>query len=159
MQVQHSACDSPSSISTGRWKLLHKGKHKAAQSVHERCSHVSSKAAGKACVLLDGLNRGSPKLGLGKTSKVDEHMAQQSKASPDTAQAPSSSNSVHHTPVFWRVYVTKISNIFSCSLYQGLIKSSRHNSCDLFSYDLVHFCNAHKEGNRKTILVKSDWVH
>lgn len=36
----------------------------------ERCSYVSSQAVCKACVLLEGLNSGLPKLGIGKSSKV-----------------------------------------------------------------------------------------
>ncbi|XP_049853047.1 cytoplasmic tRNA 2-thiolation protein 1 [Schistocerca gregaria] len=37
-----------------------------------RCGYVSSQKLCKACVLLDGLNRGLPRLGIGKTSKVKE---------------------------------------------------------------------------------------
>lgn len=35
----------------------------------ERCGFVASQALCKACVLLEGLNRGLPKLGIGKASK------------------------------------------------------------------------------------------
>ena len=36
-----------------------------------RCGFVSSQKLCKACVLLEGLNRGLPKLGIGKTSKAN----------------------------------------------------------------------------------------
>lgn len=36
-----------------------------------RCGFVSSQKLCKACVLLEGLNRGLPKLGIGKTSKTN----------------------------------------------------------------------------------------
>jgi len=34
----------------------------------ERCGYISSQRLCKACVLLDGLNRGLPKLGIGRTN-------------------------------------------------------------------------------------------
>ncbi|KAG7196673.1 hypothetical protein KM043_016006 [Ampulex compressa] len=39
-----------------------------------RCGFVSSQELCKACILLEGLNRGLPKLGIGKTSKVKQAM-------------------------------------------------------------------------------------
>lgn len=42
-----------------------------------RCGFVSSQQPCKACVLLEGLNRGLPKLGIGKKSKGDRMIAQQ----------------------------------------------------------------------------------
>lgn len=44
-----------------------------------RCGFVSSQKICKACVLLEGLNRGLPKLGIGKKSKGDRMVAQQEK--------------------------------------------------------------------------------
>ena len=44
-----------------------------------RCGFVSSQELCKACVLLEGLNRGLPKLGIGKKSKGDRMRAQQDK--------------------------------------------------------------------------------
>ncbi|CAH1403940.1 unnamed protein product [Nezara viridula] len=40
--------------------------------VCERCGFVSSQKVCKACVLLEGLNKGLPKLGIGKSSKVNK---------------------------------------------------------------------------------------
>lgn len=37
----------------------------------ERCNYVSSQKICKACVLLEGLNRGLPRLGIGKSAKVN----------------------------------------------------------------------------------------
>ncbi|XP_043471262.1 cytoplasmic tRNA 2-thiolation protein 1 [Leptopilina heterotoma] len=39
-----------------------------------RCGFVSSQEICKACILLEGLNRGLPKLGIGKTNKVKQIM-------------------------------------------------------------------------------------
>lgn len=35
----------------------------------ERCGYISSNRLCKACILLEGLNKGLPKLGIGKTPK------------------------------------------------------------------------------------------
>lgn len=40
------------------------------QKTCERCGYMSSNEVCKACVLLEGLNRGLPQLGIGKESKV-----------------------------------------------------------------------------------------
>lgn len=37
-----------------------------------RCGFVSSQEICKACILLEGLNRGLPKLGIGKSNKVKQ---------------------------------------------------------------------------------------
>lgn len=39
-----------------------------------RCGFVSSQEICKACIMLEGLNRGLPKLGIGKTIKVKRIM-------------------------------------------------------------------------------------
>lgn len=44
-----------------------------------RCGFVSSQQPCKACVLLEGLNRGLPKLGIGKKSKGQRMIAEQDK--------------------------------------------------------------------------------
>lgn len=36
-----------------------------------RCGYISSQNICKACVMLEGLNKGQPKLGVGKSKKVD----------------------------------------------------------------------------------------
>lgn len=43
---------------------------KPIRSTCERCGFVSSQQPCKACILLEGLNRGLPKLGIGKKSKA-----------------------------------------------------------------------------------------
>lgn len=40
------------------------------QGICTRCNFVSSQAVCKACVLLEGLNKGLPRLGIGKSSKA-----------------------------------------------------------------------------------------
>jgi cytoplasmic tRNA 2-thiolation protein 1 len=40
------------------------------QGTCERCGYISSQKLCKACVLLDGLNRGLPKLGIGRTKGI-----------------------------------------------------------------------------------------
>ncbi|EEE54929.1 hypothetical protein OsJ_02482 [Oryza sativa Japonica Group] len=52
------------------------------QGTCERCGYISSQKLCKACVLLDGLNRGLPKLGIGRTKGVaggDSDCEQQAK--------------------------------------------------------------------------------
>lgn len=41
----------------------------------EKCAYVSSQQTCKACILLEGLNRGLPKLGIGKSSRVNKLLA------------------------------------------------------------------------------------
>lgn len=36
-----------------------------------RCNYVSSQQICKACILLEGLNKGLPRLGIGKTSRIN----------------------------------------------------------------------------------------
>lgn len=43
----------------------------------DRCGFVSSQQPCKACVLLEGLNRGLPKFGVGKRSRGDRMKAEQ----------------------------------------------------------------------------------
>lgn len=50
----------------------------------DRCGFVSSQQPCKACVLLEGLNRGLPKLGIGKKSRGQRMIAEQER---DLAQA------------------------------------------------------------------------
>ncbi|XP_037949397.1 cytoplasmic tRNA 2-thiolation protein 1-like [Teleopsis dalmanni] len=45
----------------------------------DRCGFLSSQQPCKACTLLEGLNRGLPKLGIGKKSKGDRMIASQDK--------------------------------------------------------------------------------
>ncbi|CAF1096036.1 unnamed protein product, partial [Didymodactylos carnosus] len=40
----------------------------------ERCNYYSSMAVCKACVLIEGLNRGLPKLGIGKTERLRKQL-------------------------------------------------------------------------------------
>lgn len=40
-----------------------------------RCRFVSSQEICKACILLEGLNRGLPKLGIGKSNKAKKIMS------------------------------------------------------------------------------------
>ena len=41
----------------------------------KRCGYISSMEICKACLLLEGLNKGLPKLGVGKSSKVKSNLA------------------------------------------------------------------------------------
>lgn len=42
----------------------------------KRCNYVSSQKLCKACTLLEGLNRGLPKLGIGKSSRVNRMLSE-----------------------------------------------------------------------------------
>lgn len=52
----------------------------------ERCGFVSSQQPCKACVLLEGLNKGLPKLGIGKKSKGDRMLKEHNLALRQKAQ-------------------------------------------------------------------------
>lgn len=52
---------------------------KPVRGICERCGFVSSQQPCKACALLEGLNRGLPKLGIGKKSKGERMIAEQNK--------------------------------------------------------------------------------
>ncbi|RZF44116.1 hypothetical protein LSTR_LSTR014463 [Laodelphax striatellus] len=53
-----------------------------------RCGLVASQAICKACTLLEGLNRGLPRLGIGKESKTNRMRAQlqSAEAASDSAK-------------------------------------------------------------------------
>lgn len=59
------------------------------QGICTRCNFVSSQAICKACVLLEGLNKGLPRLGVGKSSKakkmLDEYNAKKDKETLEKA--------------------------------------------------------------------------
>ena len=57
-----------------------------AQGNCQRCGYISSMEICKACLLLEGLNKGLPKLGVGKSSKVKAHMEAKSNMARETAQ-------------------------------------------------------------------------
>ncbi|RHZ85227.1 hypothetical protein Glove_69g66 [Diversispora epigaea] len=57
-------------IHSGEAFELKKGVKLPIQGVCKRCGYISSNEFCKACVLLEGLNRGLPKLGIGKTNKM-----------------------------------------------------------------------------------------
>lgn len=129
----HLAFPSPSL--PGESFSIREGVKLPTQALCSRCGHVSSQLVCKACVLLEGLNKGKPRLGLGKSSKVDEHLAAEeaTAASLGTSHQPqdttertldsaSDSHSTHdsvlkglHSLTFWdviEVYLHKICLIY-----------------------------------------------
>lgn len=72
-------------IHSGESFSVREGVKLPTQALCERCGHVSSQTVCKACVLLEGLNKGKPRLGLGKSSKVEEHLASQSKSTDSSS--------------------------------------------------------------------------
>lgn len=60
-----------------------------------RCGYISSNDICKACVLLEGLNKGLPKLGIGKSSKVNRHLNSAGDDKLSCKNCECSSNSVH----------------------------------------------------------------
>lgn len=46
-----------------------------AQGLCTRCGYISSQSVCKACVMLEGLNKGLPKLGIGKSSKIKGNLS------------------------------------------------------------------------------------
>nr|XP_033800403.1 cytoplasmic tRNA 2-thiolation protein 1 isoform X3 [Geotrypetes seraphini]XP_033800404.1 cytoplasmic tRNA 2-thiolation protein 1 isoform X3 [Geotrypetes seraphini]XP_033800405.1 cytoplasmic tRNA 2-thiolation protein 1 isoform X3 [Geotrypetes seraphini] len=65
--------------------IIHSGEHLSVkedvrmpvQGNCSRCGYISSQALCKACVLLEGLNRGLPKLGIGKHQKLHHKLLAQ----------------------------------------------------------------------------------
>ena len=57
-------------IHSGESLCIKKDAKMPVQGNCERCGYISSQKVCKACVMLEGLNRGLPKLGIGKTHKV-----------------------------------------------------------------------------------------
>ena len=51
-----------------------KGVKLPTRMVCKQCGYISSNELCKACVLLEGLNKGRPKLGVGKTSKINAEL-------------------------------------------------------------------------------------
>ncbi|KAK9946848.1 hypothetical protein M0R45_012291 [Rubus argutus] len=54
------------------------------QGTCERCGYISSQKWCKACVLLEGLNRGLPKLGIGRNRGVNNNQKKDMKQSNGT---------------------------------------------------------------------------
>ncbi|RWS01820.1 cytoplasmic tRNA 2-thiolation protein 1-like protein [Dinothrombium tinctorium] len=57
-------------IYSGETLAIKEGVKLPVQGVCSRCGYISSQNICKACVMLEGLNKGLPKLGIGKSSKV-----------------------------------------------------------------------------------------
>lgn len=57
-------------IHSGEQLSVKEGVRLPAQGLCTKCGYISSQEVCKACVMLDGLNRGLPKLGIGKSSKA-----------------------------------------------------------------------------------------
>lgn len=66
-------------IHSGEQLLFKDTVKKPVRGTCERCGFVSSQQPCKACILLEGLNRGLPKLGIGKKSKGDSMRLKQDK--------------------------------------------------------------------------------
>jgi hypothetical protein len=64
---------------------VREGVHLPERGTCSRCGFVSSQKLCKACVLLDGLNRGLPRLGIGKTSKVNKAIIESNQGNPRAA--------------------------------------------------------------------------
>jgi len=73
-------------IHSGEMMSVKDGVKLPVQTKCSRCNYISSNAICKACVLLEGLNKGRPKLGIGKTSKVMQHF--ESSSGPPQTSAP-----------------------------------------------------------------------
>lgn len=61
-------------IHSGESLCIKKDTKMPVQGNCERCGYISSQPLCKACVLLEGLDKGIPNLGIGKTSKVRKAM-------------------------------------------------------------------------------------
>ncbi|XP_071550930.1 cytoplasmic tRNA 2-thiolation protein 1 [Panulirus ornatus] len=63
-------------IHSGECFSVREGVKLPTQATCSRCGHISSQSVCKACVLLEGLNKGKPRLGIGKSSKFREHIGE-----------------------------------------------------------------------------------
>ncbi|XP_045601803.1 cytoplasmic tRNA 2-thiolation protein 1 isoform X2 [Procambarus clarkii] len=81
-------------IHSGECFSVREGVKLPTQATCARCGHISSQPVCKACVLLEGLNKGKPRLGIGKTSKIQEHMDNNAKEKSGSGSAPNCHNSV-----------------------------------------------------------------
>lgn len=61
-------------IYSGECMSLKEGVKLPSKGICARCGYISSQEVCKACVMLEGLNKGVPRLGVGKTSKVIKKM-------------------------------------------------------------------------------------
>lgn len=61
-------------IHSGEQLLIKQTTKMPVQRVCERCSYCSSMPVCKACLLIEGLNKGVPKLGIGKTERYRKEM-------------------------------------------------------------------------------------
>ncbi|XP_020618187.1 cytoplasmic tRNA 2-thiolation protein 1-like [Orbicella faveolata] len=57
-------------IHSGESLFVKKDVKMPVQGICKRCGYISSQSLCKACVLLEGLNKGLPRLGIGKTTKA-----------------------------------------------------------------------------------------
>ncbi|XP_043188421.1 cytoplasmic tRNA 2-thiolation protein 1-like [Amphibalanus amphitrite] len=64
------------------------------QGTCSRCQYISSQPVCKACVLLQGLNQGRPRLGIGKSSKVQERARETEGESDDRPKVDSATVTV-----------------------------------------------------------------
>lgn len=55
------------------------------QGTCKKCGYISSQPACKACVLLEGLNKGKPRLGIGKTHRVTQDVAEDAMSAQSAA--------------------------------------------------------------------------
>ncbi|XP_061192110.1 uncharacterized protein LOC133200305 [Saccostrea echinata] len=71
-------------VHSGESLSVKKAVNLPVQGTCERCGYISSNPLCKACILLEGLNRGLPRLGIGKSHKerrkLNEMLAQKSEA-------------------------------------------------------------------------------
>lgn len=64
-------------IHSGENLSVREGVKMPVQGTCARCGYISSQALCKSCVLLEGLNRGLPKLGIGKHHRLHEKILSQ----------------------------------------------------------------------------------
>ncbi|CAF3409372.1 unnamed protein product [Rotaria sp. Silwood1] len=64
-------------IHSGEQLIIKQTAKMPVQRVCERCSYCSSMPICKACLLIEGLNKGVPKLGIGKTERYRKEMQKQ----------------------------------------------------------------------------------
>ncbi|XP_072943909.1 cytoplasmic tRNA 2-thiolation protein 1 [Epargyreus clarus] len=101
-----------------------------SQRICSRCKFVSSQEVCKACVLLEGLNKGLPKLGIGKSSKAKRMLEEYAKkeGKDNLKQAVDELNN--------DMYNTSICQTKAKSCKSGLCKSDKENKNDMLNTEI-----------------------
>lgn len=128
-------------IHSGESLSVKKDARMPVQGTCDRCGYISSNPICKACVMLEGLNKGLPRLGIGKTHKERRKMAEM--LSSDKDEEMSSSNCLSDLSI--------ADSVASCSSDVELLADRNSCSCKNRSPQTVTSCQ-----NQSNLLYQKD---